>query len=98
MDGARGDGNGAVTLPFHFLHPRPAIVAAPQATTRRRFRMDDNRSEGAERQIKGTAKELHGKLTGNTSKEIAGKIEKNIGKAQRNLGEAADEVRDAKDD
>jgi hypothetical protein len=38
--------------------------------------MDDNRSKGAARQIKGSAKELAGKLTGNTSKEIAGKIEK----------------------
>jgi uncharacterized protein YjbJ (UPF0337 family) len=57
--------------------------------------MDDNRIEGAKREIKGTAKELAGKITGNESKELAGNVEKNLGKVQRKAGEASDEIRDA---
>ena len=60
--------------------------------------MDKNRTVGAKREIKGTAKEVAGKLTGNTAKEVAGKTEKNLGKMQRKVGEAADEVRDAQRD
>jgi uncharacterized protein YjbJ (UPF0337 family) len=62
--------------------------------------MDKNRSKGAEHEIKGTVKELVGKLTGNDSKELAGNVEKNLGKVQRKAGEASDEIRDAarKDD
>ncbi len=58
--------------------------------------MDKNRTEGAKKQIKGTAKEIAGKLTGNEAKEVAGKLEKTEGKIQRKVGEAADEIRDAR--
>lgn len=60
--------------------------------------MDKNRTEGVKHQVKGGVKEAAGKLTGNESKELHGKIEKNAGKVQRNVGEAADEIRDARDD
>ena len=35
--------------------------------------MDKNRTEGTKHEIKGAVKELVGKVTGNRSKEIAGK-------------------------
>jgi len=57
--------------------------------------MDKNRKEGIKHEIKGAAKELVGKITGNKSKELAGNAEKNIGKVQKNAGEAADAIRDA---
>jgi len=62
--------------------------------------MDKNRTDGTKHEIKGAVKELVGKVTGNTSKEIAGNLEKNLGKVQRKAGEASDEIRDAakKDD
>lgn len=57
--------------------------------------MDKNRSAGAEHQVKGAVKELVGKITGNESKELAGKIERKLGKVQQAAGEASDEIRDA---
>jgi len=62
--------------------------------------MDTNRKDGAKHEIKGAVKEEVGKLTGNTSKEIAGNVEKNLGKMQKEIGKASDAVRDAarKDD
>jgi len=62
--------------------------------------MDTNRKEGTQREIKGAVKEEVGKLTGNTSKEVAGNIEKNLGKLQKAVGKASDAVRNAvrKDD
>jgi len=62
--------------------------------------MDTNRKEGTKREIKGAVKEEVGKLTGNTSKEVAGNIEKNLGKMQKEVGKATDAVRNAarKDD
>lgn len=69
------------------LHP-----AGPEET-----RMNDNRIEGTEHQVKGAVKEGVGKLTGNTSKEVAGNLEKNAGKAQKNIGEAQDEIENLDD-
>jgi uncharacterized protein YjbJ (UPF0337 family) len=62
--------------------------------------MDHNRKDGGTHEIKGAVKEMVGKVTGNSSKELAGQLEKNLGKVQRKAGEAADEIRDAakKDD
>jgi uncharacterized protein YjbJ (UPF0337 family) len=57
--------------------------------------MDNNRTEGTKREIKGAIKEVVGKVTGNDSKELAGNVEKNLGKVQRKAGEASDEIRDA---
>jgi uncharacterized protein YjbJ (UPF0337 family) len=55
--------------------------------------MDKNRKNGALRQAKGATKELVGKLTGDTSKELEGKAEKNLGKAQGKVGQATDALR-----
>lgn len=61
--------------------------------------MDKNRGAGAKHEVKGAIKELTGKVTGNDSKELAGKVEHELGTVQRKAGEAADEIRDAaKDD
>jgi uncharacterized protein YjbJ (UPF0337 family) len=57
--------------------------------------MDKNRSEGMKREIKGAVKETVGNMTGNTSKEVAGNVEKNLGKIQNEAGKASDAVRDA---
>jgi uncharacterized protein YjbJ (UPF0337 family) len=57
--------------------------------------MDKNRTAGAKHELKGTVKELIGKVTGNESKELAGSVERKLGKVQKAAGEAADEIRDA---
>ena len=57
--------------------------------------MDKNRTEGAKHQIKGTAKEVAGKVTGNHTRELAGNLEKNAGKVQKEIGKANDAERDA---
>ncbi len=57
--------------------------------------MDKNRKSGIEHQVKGTVKEMTGKLTGDKSQELAGKAEKNLGKAQQKVGEATDKLVDA---
>jgi uncharacterized protein YjbJ (UPF0337 family) len=57
-------------------------------------RMNDNRIEGTKHEVKGAVKEGVGKLTGNTSKEVAGNLEKNAGKVQKNVGQAQDEIDD----
>ena len=43
--------------------------------------MDKNRIDGAAKEIKGGVKEAFGKVTGNTGKQVAGAIEKNVGTA-----------------
>jgi uncharacterized protein YjbJ (UPF0337 family) len=61
--------------------------------------MNDNQTGGIGKQIKGTAKEATGKLTGNKAGEAEGKVEKNIGKAQKKLGDVQqDNRRDDVDD
>lgn len=57
--------------------------------------MDKNRTEGAKHEIKGSVKELVGKVTGNKVKEAKGNAEKNIGKVQKAAGEAIDKARKA---
>jgi len=34
-------------------------------------------------------------VTGNTSKQVAGNVEKNLGKVQKDAGKASDAIRDA---
>lgn len=60
--------------------------------------MDDNRKEGAKRELSGAVKEGVGKVTGDRSQQIEGNVEKNTGKVQREIGEAADDVRKASRD
>jgi len=57
--------------------------------------MNKNRKEGAKHEIKVAVKEVVGKVTGNTEKELAGNIEKNVGKVQKEVGKADDAIRDA---
>ncbi|OVZ55088.1 CsbD family protein [Pigmentiphaga sp. NML080357] len=56
--------------------------------------MDKDRIKGAAKEVKGTVKETAGKLTGNRSGEMEGKIEKSTGTVQRNFGQAKDRLRD----
>jgi uncharacterized protein YjbJ (UPF0337 family) len=58
-----------------------------------RTAMDKDRKEGLKHEVKGGAKELAGKVTGNSVKEAAGNIEKNVGKIQNAAGKAADQAR-----
>jgi uncharacterized protein YjbJ (UPF0337 family) len=55
--------------------------------------MDKNRVEGKARQVKGAIKDAAGGLTGNTSMQAGGKIDKVVGKAQEGVGRVKDEVR-----
>jgi len=57
--------------------------------------MDKNRKEGLKHEIKGSVKETVGKVTGNSSKELAGNVEKNLGKVQNQAGKASDAIRNA---
>lgn len=56
--------------------------------------MDQDRIEGAARNLAGRAQEAVGDLTGDTETEMHGKIKRVAGKAQQSVGAAADEARD----
>ncbi|PKP79434.1 MAG: CsbD family protein [Alphaproteobacteria bacterium HGW-Alphaproteobacteria-2] len=55
--------------------------------------MDKDRIKGTVRQAEGTVKERVGKLTGNTSLEVEGKIEQAAGTLQKSFGKAKDALR-----
>ncbi|MDZ4831443.1 MAG: CsbD family protein [Phycisphaerae bacterium] len=55
--------------------------------------MDKNRIAGKAKQLKGTVKEVVGKVTGDRSTELKGKGEKIAGKVQEGYGKAKDELR-----
>ena len=57
--------------------------------------VDKNRVEGAVEKVKGTAKELAGKVTGDAKLEAEGKAQKAAGTVQNAAGGAADAARDA---
>lgn len=57
--------------------------------------MDKDRIAGIGHQIKGAAKEVAGKVTGDRKTEAEGKAEKLGGKMQNAYGGAKDSVRDA---
>jgi uncharacterized protein YjbJ (UPF0337 family) len=52
--------------------------------------MGDNKSEGLKHQVKGSLKEGVGKVTGDSTHEAEGKLEKNIGKGQKEIGKKTD--------
>jgi len=54
--------------------------------------MDRNRTEGLKHEVNGAVKESVGKATGNTGKQVAGNIEKNMCKIQNAVGKASDEA------
>lgn len=56
--------------------------------------MDLDRIEGAGHEIKGAVKEAAGKVTGDKTTEVKGKIEKKVGTAQREVGEVKDDMPD----
>jgi uncharacterized protein YjbJ (UPF0337 family) len=55
--------------------------------------MDKNRIKGAAKQAEGTVKESLGKLSGDTSLEVEGKVEKAEGTVQKAFGKAKDALR-----
>jgi uncharacterized protein YjbJ (UPF0337 family) len=59
--------------------------------------MDKDRTSGAIKKMKGTAKEMAGKVTGDAKLEAEGKAQKNAGKIQNAVGGAKDSVREAID-
>ena len=48
--------------------------------------MNKNQDEGLGKQIKGTAKDIAGKVTGDKTLQGEGKIEKTVGKVQSKVG------------
>jgi uncharacterized protein YjbJ (UPF0337 family) len=57
--------------------------------------MDKNRIEGAAKELKGTIKEVAGKLTGNDKLEAEGKVDKAAGQVQSTVGKGKDAIKDA---
>ncbi|TBN08308.1 CsbD family protein [Agrobacterium cavarae] len=55
--------------------------------------MDNNRIEGAVRQVKGSIKEAVGKIAGNTHMQAEGRAEKVACEVQSKYGESKDTVR-----
>lgn len=55
--------------------------------------MNRNQTEGVGKQIKGSIKEGAAKVTGNTSGELEGKLEKTAGKVQSEIGKQQEEHR-----
>jgi uncharacterized protein YjbJ (UPF0337 family) len=49
--------------------------------------MNKHQDEGLGKQIKGTAKDIAGKVTGDKVLQGEGKIEKTVGKAQKKVGD-----------
>jgi uncharacterized protein YjbJ (UPF0337 family) len=57
-------------------------------------KMDKNRIKGSVEQAKGKAKEIFGKVTGDTKTEAEGKTEKASGKVQNTFGGMKDKARE----
>jgi uncharacterized protein YjbJ (UPF0337 family) len=57
-------------------------------------KMDKNRIKGSVEQTKGKAKEIFGKVTGDTKTEAEGKTEKASGKVQNTVGGMKDKARE----
>ena len=56
--------------------------------------MDEDRIEGAGKQVTGSIKETIGKLTGDTKTQAEGTAEKTAGRGQNAIGGAKDSVRE----
>lgn len=54
-----------------------------------------DQSAGRVKETKGTLKEFAGKVTGNESLELRGKVEKTLGKAQAKFGDVKQDAKDA---
>jgi uncharacterized protein YjbJ (UPF0337 family) len=60
--------------------------------------MDNDRIEGAAKQMKGQVKDAAGKLTGDSKLQAEGKADKAEGKVQNTVGGLKDKAREALDD
>ena len=57
--------------------------------------MDQNRIDGATKEIKGAAKTAVGKVVGDAKLQSDGKVDSAVGKIQNAVGVANDAIRDA---
>ncbi len=57
--------------------------------------MDKDRVKGGAREVKGAIKEKVGKVTGDSSLELDGKVDKTLGSLERKVGKSKDRVRQA---
>lgn len=55
--------------------------------------MDENRIKGKVEQAKGKLKDIGGAVTGDTSKQVEGKVQKAAGRVQEGVGKLKDELR-----
>jgi uncharacterized protein YjbJ (UPF0337 family) len=77
---------------------RPQTALAPAQTRSLKEQVmgiNKDQSAGRVKEAKGTIKELAGKVTGNGSLELRGKVEKTLGKAQAKFGDVKQDVKDA---
>ena len=58
----------------------------------------ENESKGLGRQVEGKKDEVLGAATGDLSRELKGKLNKNLGKVQEHVGRKQEEIGDGKDD
>lgn len=70
------------------------VLATVPYPTKRDLVMDEDRSQGTAKKIKGSIKEAVGKATGNERMAAEGKAEKTGGKVQHGIGKAKDKTRD----
>lgn len=56
--------------------------------------MNKDQVDGAIKQVAGSAKEMVGKITGDTKLKAEGKIDKMEGKAQSAIGKVKDKLKD----
>lgn len=59
--------------------------------------MHSDRIEGTAKQIKGAAKDLAGKITGDAKLQAEGKMDKIAGKAQNAIGGVKDALKESKE-
>ena len=59
--------------------------------------MTEDRTQGEWDQTKGVVKENVGKITGDRSTEVSGKLDQAKGKLEKKIGEAKDSIRDEDD-
>ncbi len=64
------------------------------------LKMNKNQVDGAFKQVKGSVKEIVGKVTGNagleaegTAEKISGKVQEGVGKVQGTIKDTADKIR-----
>ena len=92
--------------PASGTHPAKVMCSAglDASLIERSYNMDrdirgmENESKGLNRQVEGKKDEVLGAVTGDTSRELKGKLNKNVGKVQEHIGRKQEEIGDGKDD